>query len=67
LAVAGNHDGVVLPRLADALPPRADVVHSFRLLGRDGGWEVADLTDPDGALVTRVVGWSGTCGGTFPI
>ena len=58
LAVAGNHDGVVLPRLADALPPIAETASRFRLLGRDGGWEVADLKDRDGALVTRVVGWS---------
>jgi predicted phosphodiesterase len=49
LAVAGNHDVEVLPRLADELP-------GLRLLGRGGRWEAAAL-DRHGATV-RVVGWS---------
>ena len=51
LAVAGNHDVKVLPRLADTVP-------GFCLLGRGGCWQVADLKDRDGALTTRVAGWS---------
>jgi 3',5'-cyclic AMP phosphodiesterase CpdA len=51
LAVAGNHDVKVLPRLAETVP-------GFRLLGRGGCWEVADLEGREGALTTRVVGWS---------
>lgn len=49
LAVAGNHDVEVLPRLADE-------VEGMRLLGRGGRWEAAILED--GAEVVRVVGWS---------
>ncbi len=45
IAVAGNHDGTVLPRLADQLP-------AVRLLGRGGRWEVQDV----GPL--KVLGWS---------
>ena len=45
VAVSGNHDTTVLPRLADALP-------DLRLLGRDGQWEEMDL---GGA---RLLGWS---------
>jgi DNA repair protein SbcD/Mre11 len=51
LAVAGNHDVQVLPRLAETVP-------GFRLLGRGGRWEVADIKGRDGALTTRVLGWS---------
>lgn len=50
LAVAGNHDVTVLPRLADAIP-------GFRLLGRDGRWETAVLAR-DGRPAARVLGWS---------
>ncbi|MFW6350458.1 MAG: metallophosphoesterase family protein, partial [Thiohalospira sp.] len=45
VAVSGNHDTTVLPRLADALP-------DLRLLGREGRWEEMDL---GGA---RLLGWS---------
>ncbi len=45
LAVAGNHDTHVLPRLADEI----DQLH---LLGRDGEWEEARLDD------LTVLGWS---------
>lgn len=45
LAVAGNHDTHVLPRLADA-------VDGLELLGRDGRWETAELS------AGSVVGWS---------
>ncbi len=45
VAVAGNHDTHVLPRLADEI----DDLH---LLGRDGQWEEARLDD------LTVVGWS---------
>ena len=50
LAVSGNHDVQVLPRLADAVP-------GFRLLGRGGAWEVEDVTGRDGRRV-HVLGWS---------
>jgi predicted phosphodiesterase len=49
LAVAGNHDVEVLPRLADELP-------GLRLLGRGGRWEGAVLRS-EGRIV-RVAGWS---------
>jgi len=49
LAVAGNHDGVVLPRLADLVP-------GFTLLGRGGRWEMAEVEGQGG--VVHVVGWS---------
>jgi DNA repair exonuclease SbcCD nuclease subunit len=45
LAVAGNHDTHVLPRLADA-------VDGLELLGRGGRWETAELS------AGSVVGWS---------
>jgi DNA repair exonuclease SbcCD nuclease subunit len=45
LAVAGNHDTHVLPRLADA-------VAGLELLGREGRWETAELS------AGSVVGWS---------
>ena len=50
LAVSGNHDVQVLPRLADAVP-------GFRLLGRGGAWEVRDIAGRDGRRV-QVLGWS---------
>ena len=54
VAVAGNHDTRVLPRLADAL---ADGPGSFTLLGRDGVWEGMSLGGAGGERV-EVVGWS---------
>ncbi len=45
LAVAGNHDTHVLPRLADE-------IEKLHLLGRDGEWEEARLDD------LTVLGWS---------
>lgn len=48
VAVAGNHDGAVLPRLADA-------VDSFHLLGRGGRWETRLV---GGESVVRLLGWS---------
>ena len=50
LAVSGNHDVEVLPRLADAVP-------GFRLVGRGGHWEVAEVEGRDGRRV-HVLGWS---------
>ena len=49
LAVAGNHDVEVLPRLADEVP-------GLRLLGRGGRWEAAVLEEA--GRTVRVVGWS---------
>jgi exonuclease SbcD len=49
-AVAGNHDGEALPRLADS-------IDGFRLLGRGGRWETVDL-DRDGRRLARLTGWS---------
>jgi exonuclease SbcD len=48
--VAGNHDGLVLPALADRLP-------DFTLLGRGGRWQVVQLQGRDGAPF-RLIGWS---------
>lgn len=45
LAVAGNHDAVALPRLAERIP-------AFELLGRGGRWQRAELEGVD------LVGWS---------
>lgn len=45
VAVAGNHDTEVLPRLADALP-------ELKLLGRGGEWECLELS------AGTVIGWS---------
>ncbi len=45
LGIAGNHDGEVLPRLADSLP-------DFHLLGRGGRWEVRTIGG------VEIVGWS---------
>ena len=50
LAVSGNHDVQVLPRLADAVP-------GFQLLGRRGAWEVERVAGRDGRSV-QVLGWS---------
>lgn len=52
LAVSGNHDHDVLPRLADQLDPRA-----FRLLGRRGSWE-RYTHEVDGTPALHVDGWS---------
>lgn len=51
VAVAGNHDHDVLPRLADTIGGT-----HFRLLGRAGRWERATLDRPGGRL--HVDGWS---------
>lgn len=45
VAVAGNHDVEVLPRLADALP-------ELKLLGRGGDWECLALS------AGSIIGWS---------
>jgi len=50
LAVAGNHDVQVLPRLSDAI---AD----FRLVGRGGVWEAVTLAGRDGTKAI-LMGWS---------
>lgn len=50
IGVAGNHDVDVLPKLADVLP-------SFRLLGREGVWQTTTVKGADGVSV-RVAGWS---------
>ncbi len=50
LGVAGNHDVVALPRLAAHLP-------DFRLVGRDGLWEVVTV-GTDGVQPWRLVGRS---------
>jgi predicted phosphodiesterase len=50
IAVAGNHDVEVLPRLADE-------IDAFRLLGRGGRWETHAI-ERDGRTLLRVVGWS---------
>ena len=51
LAVSGNHDVQVLPRLADAVP-------GFQLLGRGGRWEVLEVTSRNGRRRVQVLGWS---------
>ena len=51
VAVAGNHDHDVFPRLADELGGKR-----FHLLGRGGRWERATVRSRNGAL--HVVGWS---------
>jgi exonuclease SbcD len=50
LAVAGNHDYDVLPRLADQLP-------DFHLLGRGRSWEVWPYESPQGQQLS-FQGWS---------
>lgn len=51
VAVAGNHDQEVLPRLAQAVP-------EVRVLGAGGRWEALDLAHPSGAGAVRLLGWS---------
>jgi len=50
IGVAGNHDGVVLPRLVEAIP-------DFRLLGRGGTWDSCTVQSENGPD-TRILGWS---------
>ncbi len=50
VAVAGNHDVDVLPRLADE-------IEGFHLLGRGGVW-TSHVLRRDGEAVARVLGWS---------
>lgn len=50
LAVAGNHDVTVLPRLAAACA-------GVELLGEGGRWSATELDGADGGRV-RVIGWS---------
>jgi hypothetical protein len=50
IAVAGNHDVHVLPRLADEL-------ESFHLLGRRGTWQ-SHVVRRAGEPLVRVLGWS---------
>jgi DNA repair exonuclease SbcCD nuclease subunit len=50
LAVAGNHDTLVLPRLAQA-------IGGLRLLGSQGQWEAVTVTAKNGGHI-RVAGWS---------
>jgi len=52
VAVTGNHDHDVLPRLARRLDPG-----QFRLLGQGGAWERFTL-ERDGRPVLHVDGWS---------
>jgi DNA repair exonuclease SbcCD nuclease subunit len=52
VAVSGNHDFDVLPRLADTMGAQ-----SFRLLGRGGQWDSHTL-ERDGEPVLKLVGWS---------
>jgi DNA repair exonuclease SbcCD nuclease subunit len=52
VAVAGNHDFDVLPRLADQM-----TATRFRLLGRGGQWQRHTL-ERDGRPVLHVDGWS---------
>ena len=51
VAVAGNHDHDVFPRLADELGGKR-----FHLLGRGGRWERVTVRSRNGTL--HVVGWS---------
>jgi DNA repair exonuclease SbcCD nuclease subunit len=53
VAVAGNHDVDVLPRIARAIP-------SFKLLGSGGVWEEHTISR-DGRGAVRLVGWSFPC------
>ncbi len=50
VAVAGNHDTKVLPKLAGMLK-------NIELLGPDGTWS-SHLVEGDGDLSVRIVGWS---------
>lgn len=53
VAVSGNHDHDVFPRLARSMPQ--DV---FRLLGEGGTWERTLIEDADGKPALAVDGWS---------
>lgn len=53
VAVSGNHDHDVLPRLADQFAGSG----AFRLLGRDGQWERYSV-DVAGQAVLHIDGWS---------
>ena len=53
LAVAGNHDHAVLPRLARQLGPER-----FTLLGEGGVWQRVTLEDREGRPALGVIGWS---------
>lgn len=55
LAVSGNHDVNVLPRLIDRVP-------DAHLLGRNGQWESVHLRDPSGGSDTSATLW----GWSFP-
>lgn len=50
VGVAGNHDVLALPRLADRIP-------DFKLLGRKGQWETIRLRADSGAELC-LMGWS---------
>lgn len=50
IGVAGNHDTLVLPRLATDVP-------GFTLLGRGGTWE-SHVLEVDGVPAVRFLGWS---------
>lgn len=52
IAVAGNHDVFVLPKLADVLADSG----GFKLLGRGGQWEAYDIRATNETL--RLWGWS---------
>lgn len=53
LAVSGNHDHDVFPRLARNLPGNV-----FRLLGEGGRWERTMIEDAEGKPALAVDGWS---------
>ncbi len=53
LAVSGNHDWDVFPRLTADLSP-----NWFHLVGRNGPWERVTLKDSDGRDVVHIDGWS---------
>lgn len=50
--VSGNHDAIVLPRLATRIP-------GFDLIGREGEWQTRELTARSG-MVVQLLGWSFT-------
>ena len=52
VAVAGNHDHDVLPRLASQMAG-----HGFHLLGQDGRWE-RHVLERDGRPALEIHGWS---------
>lgn len=53
IAVSGNHDHDVLPRIADELSQRG---LDFELLGRHGTWGQTTISSPEESV--RIVGWS---------